>query len=453
MNFGNLLEFPRDPTRSAACLLVVVQKARMGDTFEGNFRYYDMRADSTTNWSTFHQVAGRAYGYGARPIMLMSQSSAGIMKNPESAKTRDGALKRTRQRSPADREAEEWCSHFRIRDVPITDLVDLGWDDALEVLSKLEVMIWNRVAWMKGQPALINLNCSETTPQWRTIFYVTDGLFYDMVLDDGPDGDYLPFFEPDWLPLGFELDPLETLAQRWQLSPTHAANDEEIMETFSRGFYLAAEPQMGKTGAMLSLILEIARNYPLQVSTLPGDYPGTSTMIRLCKAVPPDFSYSVGKYGVVRLALEAPKGYVNLAPPPTSPPRCHVIQRLDYSELRGPPSVTQATPSPEFAITGNLTGEKAPLIFISSGRAGHANLNWNPPDGRQQVLIVPESDMTTYLAHYETTHSIFHVPDSFSVGRTRARYCNGLPNRKSHGYGCSMTICNRLPSETSENNR
>jgi hypothetical protein len=66
------------------CLLFVVDKARMGDTFPKTFAYFDLRTryvDQVNSLSTLEQDLGRACGYGKRPKVLVSSKCLEIVKD------------------------------------------------------------------------------------------------------------------------------------------------------------------------------------------------------------------------------------------------------------------------------------------------------------------------------------------------------------------------------------
>ena len=71
MTFKNLVDLP--------ILLIVIEKARMGDTLPDNFKYFDLRCrytrenGSQTIYASLLQDVGRAFGYGERPTVFLTE--------------------------------------------------------------------------------------------------------------------------------------------------------------------------------------------------------------------------------------------------------------------------------------------------------------------------------------------------------------------------------------------
>jgi SAM-dependent methyltransferase len=89
INYNDLANLP--------ILLIVVEKARMGDTLPHNFKYFDLRcryneANGTkTIYSSLIQDVGRAFGYGPRPCVYLTKFIHNIL-NPRTVNGPDFKL-------------------------------------------------------------------------------------------------------------------------------------------------------------------------------------------------------------------------------------------------------------------------------------------------------------------------------------------------------------------------
>jgi hypothetical protein len=91
-----MLEVPTsyEELENLPCIMIVVERARFGDTLPNSFKWFDLRARNTFNVgakSTFRQDVGRACGYSlhanpnTRPQVLVSKAAEQVLDDDDEA--------------------------------------------------------------------------------------------------------------------------------------------------------------------------------------------------------------------------------------------------------------------------------------------------------------------------------------------------------------------------------
>jgi hypothetical protein len=95
--------------RGLPCFLIVVEKARFGDTLPDNFTFFDLRARNVNQvgaLSTFRQDVGRACGYSkinapnTRPHIIVSRTAADVLDPEDDAAAMSEDLHLTKDNTP-----------------------------------------------------------------------------------------------------------------------------------------------------------------------------------------------------------------------------------------------------------------------------------------------------------------------------------------------------------------
>ena len=454
LDFSNVLH------HHEACLLVIVGRARFGDTFPENFKYFDLRdkfrAHRGITWTPFHQMCGRAFGYGERPTLILNDTAMKVFKDPKSACRSDAYLMKDKEKQKNKEQTSSndsvptnstpkssSLSDYSIEKNPIEEYSNKSKSEVQSILkSNLKKYIIltkeNIKDYLGEKPSTSDVDIFFTN---ENQYYKVNSVRKDYVTRDNCQSveEVLNQFSDDD---ETEVDLLEL--ELMKLSKSHAGNNENFVSTFRNRFYLVAEPQMGKTGVMLHLLKLIAENYKLY--SIPPGYPNVFDILDMCKHVKRagHQTFAPGKYGKISLfeGNNIPACYENNN---VSSSRTTIIQRVDKMNYTS--SNDSSDDSQKW--TGNIPGfvpidgnelifcskdllkknnwseQKPPFIFVTSGRADHPkiNINWIPRDSernsegdskpnRTQIIVTTVGDYESYRKKFGATHHFVIVNET-----------------------------------------
>ena len=430
LNFSNILH------HHEACLLVVVGRARFGDTFPENFKYFDLRDKFRSNitWTPFYQMCGRAFGYGERPTLLLNKKSMKMFIRGNASKS-DEFLKTIKEKNISNKSSE-------------TYQVDIM--NPIENYSNKELKEVRKIIKKECENPIIiveksDLSKLEESDPLDIYFYGNNQEVYRVQKKSECVYENSISLEEA---LDLDLDPMVTNflhLKNLTISNKHAANTSSFAKTFSKRIYLVAEPQMGKTGVMLALFKLIAKFY-LNNNTPPG-YPNIFSIAKQCKQIKQQStqSFTLQNYGLVSLFDKDnfPKYYEKNS---ICSERTTIIQRID--KMKNSPNTVisnisinllsdfdekQKTNNKKFfSIPNDLkdvdwNSQKAPFIFITHGRSdSKINIDWinknHSEKERIQIIVTTNSEYLNYKKKFES-HSFIIVNTQYPPSNGYLRYC------------------------------
>ena len=402
--FADLIKTDVKGAKSAT-LLVVVERASMGDTFCLPFRYFDIRGRYATvgSWSSFEQVCGRAYGYGERPIVLLGEQALQVLISPDNAKKPDQVLSKLRAKPTPSKSQEDLeqiseafpsdcmskyrrelanCAVFNCGNSTVQCIFVALKQNGIEaepsqipasIKEAVEkyhftCVIWDHDCWRATQNFSATISC--LTPVGESAFNV----FLFSTIEDShiwlpkATTEYEEVYQSfqDVLYDCYELTQRdnqldyveEKLNQLSQLIMTkhHAGLEEEFQKTFTKRVFLVAHPQIGKTGTIISLMNKISKHWPFAPAELDSsEYPNYYEMKRESRALR-NKDYLQGKYGKIYVTFEVPASYINLShEAPSNPPL--ILQRIDWMISRRE-KVSERLPSSSIQYQLNTAKER-----------------------------------------------------------------------------------------------
>lgn len=436
ITFSNLLGTHR------ACLLVVVGRATMGDTFPKNFKYFDLRdkfRTSAITWTPFIQMCGRAFGYGERPKIILHKDAMKVFMDEKEATKSDlylGSNKNYKNQSSNVNLPQNSNSHENYADYVVdidNELTNFGKGLELEDVQKKNPEI---IIVSKESDPDIPLDDN------KRILFFENGAIYSVVNKKSE-------YHETWMSLDqameIDISYYKNLQQLnlVKITKNHAGINDTFSKTFKRRLYLVAEPQMGKTGVMLELFYKVVEKYPTILST-PG-YPDLYKIHELSKQKQNKGVqiFQFGKYGKITLLHEPEKipDCYKINGPIHS--RTTILRRVDkmiHVPNENLPNRTETNVQLDknqffemvfddcsIFCSKNLKNinwekKKFPLMFVSTGRSNlDININWTAnSNDRKQIIVTTISDYANYYSKYGKTHEfIILKANEPSVGLQR----------------------------------
>ena len=293
-NWNALLKHKICPQKDPATLLVVVNKGNIGDTFPSPFTFYDIRAREKINiWSEFEQNVGRAFGYGDRPLLLLSEHAFDVLKKGSADKL-DSALEK-------DSVIQDFLP-YKVIDNP--NLVNT-------IKASEEYYYWDHDNWRETADRdscffSSNGNCISfermVKLKKKNILFKSKKQYYILTIDNNfVDNTIFESFQDVLNDHNFGDMVCVVLDE---ISKDHAGIGAEFRKTFAKRLFLLARPQMGKTGAviyfniLMNAIYSELKEYTPQLGEFPNFNRMKSESAKFGKA--PSI-YCRGKYGIIEV--------------------------------------------------------------------------------------------------------------------------------------------------------
>ena len=197
-------------------ICLIVEKGRLGDTFPKNCIAFDLRARYTnevSNFTSFYQDAGRAFGYNERPTLILSKKAYEFVEQVW------------------DLNEDRLSKNFFVK----------AKDQLADHMQRIESKIDNDE----------NLSFEE-----KELMAITN--------DQNQEIDQATFRKPENL----EMNQEEFDCILWIIRKSFKVNEEDPVflygldkKSFENRIILMAEPQIGKTGTFLYVINELCKRY------------------------------------------------------------------------------------------------------------------------------------------------------------------------------------------------
>ena len=426
MDFSNVLH------NHKACLLVVVGRARFGDTFTGDFKYLDLRDKfrSSITWTPFYQMCGRAFGYGERPTLLLNnKAKKAFLNEGRSDIIPDIFLKKIKEKKSSNKSPNKSPNRSPKSKKKSSDyLVDFTnpileySNEKLEVVKEQIKKSCANFFIITNKSDVGKLDKYDGYDLYlygnnQQVYRVQkDGIFEDPVsLEDA---------------LQFDLELVNDVVQLnyLRISNNHAANNSRFVDTFSKRMYLVAEPQMGKTGVMLALFKKIAD--ASIINCTPPGYPKISSIAEQCEQMKQagTQSFTFPNYGKISFFDEdkLPE-YYNRG---NSGKRTTIVQRIDKMKYASVNVINDlysneiwnehefffeffSIKDDSIRCSSELEGvdwksKKAPFMFISHGRSDPKIPFEDKSKERNQIIVTTICGLSNYKK-FKDSHSFIVV--------------------------------------------
>ncbi len=184
----------KDLPKDAATIFIIVEIGRMGDTLPQNFLAFDLRSryfKTASDFTTIIQDAGRAFGYGKRPTLLLSPEADEFLKN--------------------------------------------AWDDKKDSISE------------EGFKKHLNAHLGPNMTKKE-------------IMEDDENSESQ---DEDDLERENDLNIIQAIFEPDKNNPVFLYKLEHP-QSFDHRLFLKAEPQIGKTGAILSFLFQLSQKVPFK---------------------------------------------------------------------------------------------------------------------------------------------------------------------------------------------